>query len=63
MQAPFFLLFLVPLFPDLCSLFPYHFTHTSAATNPKNTSAITPFMVKNAAFSRRKSFGDTSECS
>ena len=35
----------------------------SAETNPRNTIAITPFIVKNAAFSRRKSRGDTMECS
>ena len=35
----------------------------SAATNTKNTTAITPFMVKNAAFNLLRSSDATSECS
>src|SRR5579859_6696911 len=35
----------------------------SAATKTKNTTAITPFMVKNAAFSLLRSSDATSECS
>jgi hypothetical protein len=36
---------------------------TSASTNRKNTTLITPLTVKNAASRRRRSFGRTSECS
>ena len=36
---------------------------TSASTKAKNASEITPFIVKNAASSRRRSPGRTSECS
>ena len=36
-----------------------HPTSTSSATNPKNTTLITPFSVKNAASSRRRSPGRT----
>ena len=35
----------------------------SAATNTKNTTAITPFMVKNAALNLLRSSDATSECS
>ena len=35
----------------------------SAATNTKNTTAITPFIVKNAAFNLLRSSDATSECS
>src|SRR5437588_653386 len=35
----------------------------SAATNTKNTTAITPFMVKNAALSLERSPAETRECS
>src|SRR6478609_3556936 len=35
----------------------------SAATKTKNTTAITPFMVKNAALSLERSPAETSECS
>src|SRR5207248_2016549 len=35
----------------------------SAATKTKNTTAITPFMVKKAALSLLRSRADTSECS
>ena len=35
----------------------------SAATNTKNTTAITPFIVKNAAFNLLRSSEATSECS
>src|SRR6185312_298010 len=35
----------------------------SASTKPKKTTLMTPFMVKKAAFSRRRSPGRTSECS
>ena len=43
---------------------PYHRRiHKSAVTKPRNTMAITPFMVKNAAFRRRRSRGETMECS
>src|SRR5438445_10852247 len=35
----------------------------SAATNTKNTTAITPFMVKNAALSRERLPAETRECS
>src|ERR1041385_8702 len=38
-------------------------TSRSAATNTKNTTAITPFMVKNAAFNLLRSSDATSECS
>src|ERR1039457_3127754 len=37
--------------------------HTSVATNARKTMAITPFMVKNAALSWRRSRGETRECS
>ena len=40
-----------------------HPTSTSSATNPKNTRLITPFSVKNAASSLRRSPGRTIECS
>ena len=36
---------------------------TSASTKAKNASEMTPFIVKNAASSRRRSPGRTSECS
>ena len=36
---------------------------TSASTKTKNATEMTPFMVKNAASSRRRSPGRTSECS
>src|SRR5208283_3877578 len=36
---------------------------TSAAKNPKNTTETTPFSVKNAAFIRRRSRGETMLCS
>ena len=35
----------------------------SAATKARKTVAMTPFMVKKAALRRRRSWGDTSECS
>jgi len=35
----------------------------SAARNTKNTTAITPFMVKKAALSLLRSLDETSECS
>ena len=38
-------------------------TSTSARTNAKNVTEITPFIVKNAVSSRRRSPGRTSECS
>ena len=38
-------------------------SQTSVATNARNTIAITPFIVKNAALRRRKSRGETIECS
>ena len=38
-------------------------TSTSPATNKKNTTEITPFIVKNAAFSLLKSSWRTSKCS
>jgi plasmid stabilization system protein ParE len=38
-------------------------TSTSPATNKKNTTEITPFIVKNAAFSLLKSSWRTSRCS
>jgi len=38
-------------------------TSTSASTNRKNPTEMTPFIVKNAVSSRRKSPGRTSECS
>jgi hypothetical protein len=38
-------------------------SHKSAATKPRKTIAITPFIVKNAAFNRRRSRGETRECS
>src|SRR6185312_1417808 len=38
-------------------------TSTSARTKRKNPTEITPFIVKNAVSSRRKSPGRTSECS
>ena len=50
-----------PSFP--CSLVPYLFSHKSAVTKARNTIAITPFMVKNAAFNRRRSRGETRACS
>ena len=40
-----------------------HATSTSAATNAKKTMLMTPFSVKNAASSRRRSSGLTIECS
>src|SRR5262245_42141092 len=40
-----------------------HVTRTSRATNAKNTTLITPFIVKNAASRRRRSPGRTRECS
>src|SRR5450759_5207122 len=40
-----------------------HLSSRSANTNPRNTMLMTPFIVKNAASSREKSFGLTSECS
>src|SRR5581483_584638 len=40
-----------------------HRTSTSASTKPKKVTLITPFMVKKAASSRRRSPGRTSECS
>ena len=40
-----------------------HATSTSSATKTKNTTLITPFIVKNAASSRRRSPGRTIECS
>ena len=36
---------------------------TSRSTKPKKTRLITPFIVKNAMFSRRWSAGETSSCS
>ena len=42
---------------------PDHATSTSRATKAKNTTLITPFIVKNAASSLRRSPGRTSECS
>ncbi len=42
---------------------PHRRSSTSAAKNPKNTTEITPFSVKNAAFIRRRSRGDTMLCS
>ena len=38
-------------------------SHTSAATKTRKTMAMTPFIVKNAAFRRRISLGETRECS
>lgn len=43
---------------------PFHLRiSTSVAINPKNTTEITPFSVKNAAFIRLISFGETIMCS
>src|SRR6266568_4328493 len=39
----------------------YLCSHTSVATNARNTMAITPFMVKKAALRRRRSWGETRE--
>ena len=36
---------------------------TNRATKARKTMAMTPFMVKNAAFRRRRSRGETMECS
>ncbi len=44
-------------------IFRYRLHSTSAATNTKNTTEITPFKVKNAAFIRRISFGEMIRCS
>ncbi len=41
----------------------YRFSSRSAATNRKNTTEITPFMVKNAALSLERSSARTRECS
>ena len=51
------------LFPTPYSLLFYLRSHKSADTNARNTIAITPFMVKNAAFRRRRSRGETMACS
>ena len=40
-----------------------HQTIASAITNAANATLITPFIVKNAASSRLRSSGRTSECS
>jgi hypothetical protein len=41
-----------------------HFRNNrSPAKNPKNTTEITPFMVKNAAFSFERLVGETRKCS
>lgn len=38
-------------------------TSKSAATKQKNTTEITPFIVKKAAFNRDRSWAETKECS
>ena len=38
-------------------------TSKSAATKQKNTTEITPFIVKKAALSRERSWAETRECS
>jgi hypothetical protein len=41
----------------------YFRSNKSPATKTKNTTEITPFMVKNAAFSLDRLVGETRECS
>ena len=41
----------------------YFLNNKSPAMKMKNTTEITPFMVKNAAFSLERLLGETSECS
>ncbi len=45
-----------------CQMWPWRI-HKSADTNARNTMAMTPFIVKKAAFMRRRSRGETIECS